>query len=41
MTKHCDTKAAPTFAAEDQFTPVLAGGEVVRYRLEAGEVSGI
>jgi hypothetical protein len=37
---HCDTKASPAFAANDQVAAPKSpeSGTVVRYRLEAGEV---
>jgi hypothetical protein len=40
MANHCDWKVTAAFVADDQFTPLTSseGGNVVRYRLEAGEV---
>jgi hypothetical protein len=46
MTNHCETKTPASFAADDQFSPLVAGvgraasedGSVVRYRLEAAEI---
>jgi FtsP/CotA-like multicopper oxidase with cupredoxin domain len=40
MTSHCDTKIPAASTANDQFAPVTpsAGGNVIRYRLEAAEI---
>jgi FtsP/CotA-like multicopper oxidase with cupredoxin domain len=40
MANHCSTKTATALVADEQSTRLVAdgGGEVIRYRLEAGEV---
>ena len=41
MANHCDTKGPKAFAAslnDQQPTPLVDGGAVVRYRLEASEI---
>jgi FtsP/CotA-like multicopper oxidase with cupredoxin domain len=41
MANHCDTKSTTAFAArlnDEQPTPLVEGGAVIRYRLEASEI---